>query len=164
MPRTSLQGRPTPDPRMASMPEPAGIAAPIRGRRVRVGIVGGGDVAHRWYLPALASIAEQVEVVAVCDRDAGVSQRAVGAVRAWSPDASPFTDLEVMLAEADLDAVYNLTPAPLHAEVTLASLVAGVHVFSEKPLAGSVAAADELIEALITTSQAEQLAAMETGN
>jgi predicted dehydrogenase len=52
-----------------------------------------------------------------------------------------------MLAEADLDAVYNLTPAPLHAEVTLASLVAGVHVFSEKPLAGSVAAADELIEA-----------------
>jgi predicted dehydrogenase len=104
-------------------------------------------VAHRWYLPALATIAEQVEVVAVCDRDLGVSQRAVAAVRPWAPDANAFTDLEAMVTDATPDAVFNLTPAPLHAEVTLAALRAGVHVYSEKPLAGSVAAADELIAA-----------------
>lgn len=112
-----------------------------------MGIVGCGDVARRWYLPGLAAIAESVEVVAACDSDAAAAQRAVAAVRPWSPNATAFTDLGAMLEDAAPDAVYNLTPAPAHAGVTLASLGAGVHVFSEKPLAGSLADGDALIEA-----------------
>jgi predicted dehydrogenase len=112
-----------------------------------VAIVGCGDVAHRWYLPALAAVAETAEVVALCDRDAGAARRAVAAVQPWSPDAAPFADLDSMLAEAAPDAIVNLTPAPAHAPVTLAALGAGVHVYSEKPLARSVAEADELIDA-----------------
>jgi predicted dehydrogenase len=120
---------------------------PIRGRRVRVAVVGCGDVAHRWYLPALASIADGVEVVAACDRDAGAAQRAAASVRSWSPDAVPFNDLDSMLVGAVPDAIYNLTPAPAHAESSLAALEAGIHVFSEKPLARSIASGDELIDA-----------------
>jgi predicted dehydrogenase len=31
-------------------------------RRLRLGIVGCGDVAHRWYLPAFAGLADRVEL------------------------------------------------------------------------------------------------------
>jgi predicted dehydrogenase len=51
-----------------------------------------------------------------------------------------------MLADAGLDAVFNLTPAPSHASVSQACLEAGMSVYSEKPIAGTVAEADRLIE------------------
>jgi predicted dehydrogenase len=119
---------------------------PIRGRRVRAGVVGCGDVAHRWYLPALASIAEQVEIVATCDRDTDAAGRAAAAVAEWSPGAEAFTELDAMVAATAPDAIYNLTPATIHADVSLAALEAGLHVYSEKPLASELAAADELID------------------
>ena len=51
-----------------------------------------------------------------------------------------------MLADATLDAVFDLAPAPLHGTLNRAILDAGVACFSEKPLASSVAEADALIE------------------
>ena len=115
------------------------------GTRIRVGIVGCGDVANRRYLPALASVHRKVEVAACCDPGEGRAERAVASVRAWSPDATAFTDLDRMLSEAALDAIINVTPAPRHGPVTKSALEAGLHVFSEKPIAASVAEADELI-------------------
>ena len=44
--------------------------------RIRVAIVGCGDVAHRWYLPALASLRGAVEIVAFCDGGSGKAERA----------------------------------------------------------------------------------------
>ncbi len=38
--------------------------------KVRIGIVGCGDVAHRRYLPALASIRDRVEIGGCCDPNA----------------------------------------------------------------------------------------------
>jgi predicted dehydrogenase len=113
--------------------------------RIRVGIVGCGDVAHRWYLPALAGLRETVEIVACCDASPGRAERAIAAVVEWSPGAAPYTDLDRMLAGERLDAIFNLTPAPTHGDVTRSALEAGLHVFSEKPIASSVAEADELI-------------------
>ena len=113
--------------------------------RIRVGIVGCGDVAHRRYLPALESVRDRVELVACCDPAPGQAQRAVDAVRDWAPDAVAFTDLARMLAECRLDAMVNLTPATKHGPITKAALEAGLHVYSEKPIASSVSEADELI-------------------
>lgn len=115
------------------------------GAPIRIGIVGCGDVAHRRYLPALASVRDRVELVACCDPTPGQAQRAVDAVREWAPDATAFTDLEQMLAGARLEGLVNLTPAAKHGPITKAALEAGLHVFSEKPIASSVAEADELI-------------------
>ena len=114
--------------------------------KIRVGIVGCGDVAHRWYLPALASLREVVEITACCDAGTGKAERATAAVADWSPSATPYTDLDRMLADARLDAAFNLTPAPAHGGVTRSVLEAGLHVYSEKPIASSLAEADELIE------------------
>jgi predicted dehydrogenase len=49
-----------------------------------------------------------------------------------------------MLAEADIDAVVNLTPIQAHSVTTLAALRAGKHVYSEKPAATSLADAQRL--------------------
>jgi predicted dehydrogenase len=114
--------------------------------RVRVGIVGCGDVVHRHYLPALASMADHVTLAAVADPRAGAGEAVAAAAAAWSPGTAVFRDVEAMLRDAALDAVFNVTPAPMHGAVNRAILDAGVAVYSEKPVAASVAEADGLIE------------------
>jgi predicted dehydrogenase len=113
--------------------------------RLRIGVIGCGDVAHRRYLPALESLADRVELVACCDADGEKAIRAVDAVCSTWPDVRAFTDLAELLRDGRLDAAYNITPAPAHAAITAACLEAGVHVYSEKPLASSLAEADRLI-------------------
>src|SRR4051812_32632937 len=114
--------------------------------RLRAGIVGCGDVAHRHYLPALASMRDRVAVAAVSDPRDGAAEAVAAAVAEWSPGARPYRAVDEMLADGSIDAVFNLTPAPLHGDVNRAILDAGVACYSEKPLASSVAAADRLID------------------
>src|SRR3954452_4386494 len=54
-------------------------------------------------------------------------------------------DLDAFLGRGDLDVVYIATPPFLHHVQALAALEAGKHVIVEKPLAMTVAEADELI-------------------
>ena len=114
--------------------------------KLRLGIVGAGDVAHRHYLPALEGLADRVEVAAVADPREGAGEAVAKAVADWSPGTRPFRDLDAMLAAGRLDGVFDLTPAPRHGAVNRAILEAGVACYSEKPIASTVAEADELIE------------------
>ena len=114
--------------------------------RTRVGVIGCGDVAHRRYLPALASLGDRVELVGCCDARPEAAERAADAVRDWSPAVGAFSQVHDLI-EARPEAVFNLTPPPFHAEVTSQCLEAGINVFSEKPLASSVAEASSLIDA-----------------
>src|SRR5947199_42556 len=52
-----------------------------------------------------------------------------------------------MRARRDVDALVNLTPIAAHHETSLRILAAGKHLVTEKPLASTLAQADELIEA-----------------
>jgi predicted dehydrogenase len=113
--------------------------------RLRIGVVGCGDVAHRHYLPALASLSDRVTVAAVADPRDGAPEAAARAVEAWSPGTRVYRDFDAMLQGGELDAVYNLTPAPRHGAANRAILEAGLACYSEKPLAASVADADALI-------------------
>ncbi|MBW9095581.1 Gfo/Idh/MocA family oxidoreductase [Microbacterium jejuense] len=47
----------------------------------------------------------------------------------------------------DIDVIDICTPGDTHAEIALAALAAGKHVLCEKPLANSVAEADEMVDA-----------------
>ena len=113
---------------------------------IRVGIVGCGDVVHRHYLPALASMADDVTLAAVADPRDGAGEAVAAAAASWSPGTKVYRDVETMLRDAPLDAVFNVTPAPMHGAANRAILEAGVAVYSEKPIASSVADADRLIE------------------
>jgi predicted dehydrogenase len=110
--------------------------------RKRLAILGPGDVAQRDYLPEFHRIADRAEIVAVCGR---TERRAREVAERYG--AAWFTDHATMVAEMAIDALLNLTPIQAHLETTLVALEAGVHVYSEKPLAGSVADARKLEQA-----------------
>ena len=102
--------------------------------RARVAILGPGDVAQRDYLPEFHRIEDRAEIVAVCGRTGGRAREV-----AERYGAAWFTDQATMLREVAIDALLNLTPIQAHTATTAMALDAGVHVYSEKPLAGSVA-------------------------
>jgi predicted dehydrogenase len=108
--------------------------------RIRLAFLGVGDVAQRDYLPELHRLADRVELVAVCGR---TPERTRTVAEKYHASAW-FTDFDRMLAEADFDAVINLTPIQSHTATTLAALEAGKHVYTEKPVAGTAADARRL--------------------
>ena len=82
------------------------------------------------------------EVVAVCDRDEGRLNK----VLSGYPTVEPVTEVEKLLERDDLDAVAIATPVSTHASLANAALKAGKHVLVEKPLAGSVAEAEAMVQ------------------
>jgi predicted dehydrogenase len=63
------------------------------------------------------------------------------------PGVRVTTELDELLADPELEAVAVATHVPSHAEVALRALEAGKHCFVEKPLAASVAEAEQVIAA-----------------
>lgn len=105
---------------------------------LRVAMLGLG-VISRFYLDALPRL-EELELVAVCDRDE----------RRLAPHAAAGVacdrDWRATLARPEVDAVLVNLPNDLHAEVCAAALRAGRHVCCEKPLTLSVDQSAELVE------------------
>jgi predicted dehydrogenase len=95
--------------------------------QTRVAIVGAGNVSDE-YLRALTSYPD-LTVTAVADLDAA---RARAQAEKYGVAVSG-TATEILERE-DVDLVVNLTIPAAHAEVALAAIEAGKHVWSEKPL------------------------------
>lgn len=83
-----------------------------------------------------------VRLVAVCDKDEARLKK----VCAPYPAVEQVGDLDSLLARGDVDAVAIATPVHTHSPIGLAALNAGKHVLLEKPLAGSVREAQELVQ------------------
>jgi predicted dehydrogenase len=81
------------------------------------------------------------EVVEVCD----VRPEALAAIRRRYPAIRVTRTFEDVLAADSIEAVAIATPVGSHYELTLAALESGKHVLVEKPLAASVAQAEELV-------------------
>lgn len=120
---------------------------------VRLGVVGCGDVLFRSYAEGLAAVRREAVVMACCDVDAERRERAAALCAGLGHRPRTYSSLLQMLSEASLDGVLNLTPAPTHAEVTRAALAQRVHVYSEKPLAGSFQVAVDLVEQASTADR-----------
>jgi predicted dehydrogenase len=108
----------------------------------RVGVVGLNARVERVVLPGLAS-SPRAAVAAVCSRDLAKAERFAGAY----PGCRAFGDFGQMLASGELDAVFVLTPPPLHAEMSIAAIEAGLATCCEKPLARSRAEAQAMVAA-----------------
>ncbi|MDX6427203.1 MAG: hypothetical protein QOD52_2608 [Gaiellaceae bacterium] len=80
-------------------------------------------------------------VVSVCD----MRVEAIDAIRRRYPTIGGYTRLNEVLENRDIDAVVIATPVASHYQLALSALLAGKHVFVEKPLAASAAAAAELV-------------------
>jgi len=110
--------------------------------KVRLGIVGLGWVSQVFHIPIFSKL-EDVEIVAICDRDKSRAKM-IGERFGLS---SVYTDFEQMLAKEDLDAIDVCTSTDAHLPVTLAALQAGKDVFVEKPIARRYAEAVQMAEA-----------------
>ena len=107
---------------------------------LRIGILGAAKIAASFMVGAKAS--SRVAVVAVASRDRG---RADAFARHHDiPRACSYAEL---LADREVDAIYNPLPNALHAEWSIAALRAGKHVLCEKPLASSLAEAEAMFAA-----------------
>lgn len=123
--------------------ERAADAPPKTPRRgpLRVGVVGLGAVAQAVHLPLLAKHPDLFDVAAVCD----LSRATCAALgdRFGIDGASRYDSVDALLARADLDALAILT-AGSHGPLAAAAARMGKPVFCEKPLAYTLAEADEL--------------------
>jgi predicted dehydrogenase len=113
------------------------------GGRIRLGVVGAGNIAQLNVAGYLEH--DHCDVVAVCDVDKEAAATAAGL---WGVP-QVFTSLDDLLAEPDIDAVEILTPTHMHYEHVLAAVAAGKHVSCQKPLANTVDEARAMGEAAV---------------
>jgi UDP-N-acetyl-2-amino-2-deoxyglucuronate dehydrogenase len=107
---------------------------------VRLALVGCGRISQT-HFDAIRNV-DGLDLVAVCD---SVDQRAR---EAGEQNAVPwFTSYAKMLADVPCDAVAICTPSGLHPQHGILAARAGKHVICEKPMAITLAAADELVHA-----------------
>jgi xylose dehydrogenase (NAD/NADP) len=110
-------------------------------RPLRWGLMGTARI-NRSLIPALRTSSRN-ELAAVASRDAA---KAAAYAREWGIPRT-FGRYEDMLADGDIDVVYNPLPNSLHAEWTIRAARAGKHVLCEKPLAISVEEVDAITQA-----------------
>jgi len=109
--------------------------------RHRVAVIGlGFGLAH---LAAYRGLAEQFEVVAVCDHDQG----RLDGLATWFDVELRTTSFDDVLALDQLDVVDICTPPTTHLDMAAAALARDRHVICEKPVAGSLADVDRLADA-----------------
>jgi predicted dehydrogenase len=108
---------------------------------LRVGIIGAGWGSHV-QVPGFRAAAG-FEPVALCARTPARLARA--AKKAGIPDTS--TDWQSFVTRDDLDVISVATPTVQHREMTLAAIEAGKAVLCEKPLAGDIDSAREMVRA-----------------
>jgi predicted dehydrogenase len=87
------------------------------------------------------STCPDTKLIAVCDQDAGRLEK----VLAQYPGVQAVRECADILARDDIDAVALATPVSTHALLGVAALQAGKHVLVEKPLAASVAQAEQMV-------------------
>lgn len=110
-------------------------------QRLRVGLIGCGGAA-RGHAMNLLTLGE-VEVVGLADP----SETNLAAMRKQNPalaDVPSFGSADEMYTAVELDAVEIVTPHTLHHEQVIAAIQKGLHVLCEKPLACSVAEAEDI--------------------
>ena len=109
--------------------------------RVRLGVIGLGTVAQAVHLPLVGRQRERFQVTAVCDLSAELA--ATVTERFGLGGAARCRSAEELLDGGLVDAVLVLSSGS-HRAVAGAALARGVPVFCEKPLAYTLAEADEL--------------------
>jgi predicted dehydrogenase len=128
------------------------------GRRVRVGLVGGGldSVIGQTHLLALRAdgLAEVTAGALSIDPEVAAAS---GRALLLPPDRSYSSWRDMLEGEKDrpdgVDAVVVITPPRFHAEISEAFLAAGVHVLCEKPMTATAAEAERLARAADASPQ-----------
>ncbi len=107
---------------------------------LKAGMVGVGCISGI-YLKNFTQVFKDVELVAVCDL---VRERAENAQKNYNIPKL-YDTMEELFADPEIDVVLNLTRPYQHYEVSKGALLAGKHVYSEKPLGVDMNEGRELV-------------------
>jgi len=107
---------------------------------MNVGMVGVGCISGI-YIENFSKVFSELRLVAVCDL---IRERAEKAQQAYSVPKL-YDTMEELFSDPEIDIVLNLTRPYQHYAVTKAALLAGKHVYSEKPLGADLAEGEELV-------------------
>ena len=144
----------------ATLGFPAILRAQNAGTKLNVAVIGLGGQGRSRLNEVMGC---GVKIVALCDVDERNIQKARDEMATKRPDmpladAVSYTDYRKLLAnEKNLDAVIIATPDHWHFHQAKASLLAGKHVFCEKPLTHTIAEARELRELAAKTKRITQM-------
>ena len=109
--------------------------------KVRWGVLGAANIAVKKVIPAMQR-GECCEIVALASRDPGKAER-------WARQlaiSKAYGSYEELLADPEIEAVYNPLPNHLHVPWSLRCAEAGKHVLCEKPIALDAVEARQLME------------------
>lgn len=110
-------------------------------KKLRVAVIGCGSVSNR-YLPQLLS-SQLIEVVSLCDTK---PERAIEQNKQYKVNAKTYANIDEMLAGVPFDMMVTLTDMQAHGELNKKALLAGKHVWSEKPMANTYAEGKALLD------------------
>ena len=109
-------------------------------KTVKIGFVGCGAISGI-YLENITNRFKEIEIAGVCDL---IPERAENAAKQYNVPKI-YKDMYELFDDPDVDIVLNITRPYEHYGVTMAALNAGKHVYSEKPLAASLAEGNEIM-------------------
>jgi predicted dehydrogenase len=109
-------------------------------KKLRIGVIGCGSVSNR-YLPHLKK-SPLLEVVSCCDIK---YDRALKQARDYGVGNS-YPSIDAMLTGVPFDMMITITDMQAHGELNRRALLAGRHVWSEKPMANSYAEGRALLD------------------
>ncbi|MBX3438964.1 MAG: Gfo/Idh/MocA family oxidoreductase, partial [Planctomycetaceae bacterium] len=113
---------------------------------LRVGVIGVRSQGK--VLAVESALLAGVDVVAVCDVDEAMLQRATQELAKHQPRVPrPYRDFRRLLDDAQIDAVLIATPDHWHAAMTVLACQAGKDVYVEKPLAQTIDEGNAMIVA-----------------
>src|SRR2546423_374150 len=128
---------------ISGLPMPTGAraaAAEPPKKRIRVGIIGCGSVSGV-YLPHLSKC-PYAEVVSTCDI---IPERAARRAKEHNI-ANHFPHIEKMLTGVEFDLLVNTTDMQEHEHLNREAIAAGKHIWSEKPIANTLAAGQAILQ------------------
>ena len=108
-------------------------------KSIKVAVIGCGSVSTK-YFPDLSEC-PFVELVSTCDI---IPERALSAAKRFNVPHH-FPHIDKLLAGPDFDLLVNLTDMQQHEQLNRAGIAAGKHIWSEKPIANSLAAGQKLL-------------------
>lgn len=114
-----------------------------RPSKLRIGVIGAGNIVKSRHLPALKQMPD-VSVVAVCN---STYESAEAFCREFAPEAVPYANWAELLADSDVDIIWIGTPPYLHSTIAVSALEAGKHVFCQARMAINLAEAEEMYTA-----------------
>jgi len=111
--------------------------------KLRIGIVGAGNIVKTRHLPALKKNPD-VDIVAVSNSTYESSEQFC---KEHCKSATPMANWADLLALPDLDIIWIGTPPYMHSAVTISALEAGKHVFCQARMSMDLAEAEEMLAA-----------------